>query len=135
MDEVRNALIEAASLTIADHGQLSSWITLDYGTHGHQGFGGYSLGSASLISAGRYDSRYDGFCRDWIVGVLGAAGIERWDQLPGRAVRVRLTRGFVVAIGHITRDDRWFDPKLAIEVRKAQHPEHPAPSDTTAVSS
>mgnify|MGYP003426119200 CR=1 FL=1 len=41
--EEKNAVITAATITSADYGLLSAWLTLDYGKGGCQGFGGYSL--------------------------------------------------------------------------------------------
>lgn len=101
MDEVRNAIIERATLSTADHGILSPNLSLNYGGSG-QGFGGFCLYSPRRRDLGN-------FAGLWIWRVLEVAGVEEWSNLKGRPVRARIERGFVTAIGHILKDD-WFDP-------------------------
>jgi hypothetical protein len=108
--EIRNAVIESASITRADHGLLSAWIHLDYGDCGHQGFGGYSL---YLPKSFTHHSLNVNFAGHFIYRVLEIAGVEQWSELPGKTIRVKKPAGFggiVQSIGHIVKDD-WFDPK------------------------
>ncbi len=103
--EIKNAVIESASLGFGDRGFLDAWLTLDYSGSG-QDFGGYTLylpegfGHHNLMSpAGHFLFR-----------VMQIAGVESWDKLKGRSIRVRATHNGVEAIGHIVKDD-WFCPK------------------------
>lgn len=103
--EIKNAVIKSARIDMGDHGLLTAWLDLDYGGSG-QGFGGYSLylpksftHHAMLSHAGHFLFR-----------VMEVAGVERWDQLPGKTVRVCSNHSGVEKIGHIVKDD-WFCPR------------------------
>lgn len=104
--EFRNAIIRSAKITNDDHGLLSAWLDLDYGDSG-QGFGGYALYlPKSFTHSNPAGPNYAGH---FIWRVMEVAGVERWDQLPGKTVRARCEHAKVDAIGHIVKDD-WFCP-------------------------
>jgi hypothetical protein len=106
MIEVRNAIIESATITNDDHGLLSAWVHLDYGGSG-QGFGGYALYlPKSYVHHQPSGPNYAGH---FIWRVMEVAGVARWDQLKGKTVRARCEHSKVHALGHIVKDD-WFDP-------------------------
>lgn len=100
----QNAVIEAVTLNRCE-GFLTAVLTLDYGGSG-QGFGTYVLCCPKPMTPHRIESVAGHFiCR-----VLEVAGVMRWEDLKGKAVRVRQRRAGVEAIGHIIDDD-WFCPK------------------------
>lgn len=89
----RNAIIESTKLGDDDRGP-SFWLYLDYGGSG-QGFGGYALGGK--------------FTHYVLMGVLSIAGVDKWEDLKGKPVRVRATNVKVHEIGHYL-EDKWFNP-------------------------
>lgn len=99
--EIKNAKIESTSFGFEGHGILSSTITFDYGGGGHQGFGGFAL-------AGTED-KPNQVCGLWLTQVLKVVGVEKWEELVGKYVRVKIRDGRIVEIGHIT-EDKWFNP-------------------------
>jgi len=92
--EIKNAKIESTQLGKEDHGIPTCFITLDYGSAG-QGFGGYDL-------------RYYGI--EMIIRILEVVDVEKWEDLVGKYVRVKIEDGLIQAIGHITKDS-WYNPK------------------------
>ena len=106
MSDIKNAIIESAKLTGADHGMLSGWLTLDYGGSA-QGFGGYALYLPKSYSHHELKSVAGHF----IWRCMEIADVSEWSKLPGKAIRVRIDDGLIKGIGHIVKDD-WFIPSL-----------------------
>lgn len=103
--EVKNAVIKSARIDTGDRGLLTAWLDLDYGGSG-QGFGGYALYLPKSFSHHELMSCAGHF----LFRVMEVAGVERWDQLPGKTVRVVANHRGVEKIGHIVKDD-WFCPR------------------------
>jgi hypothetical protein len=104
--EIKNAVIESAHLSFADRAFLDAWLKLDYGGTG-QAFGGYTLYLPKKFSNHSLKSPAGHF----IYRVCEIAGVEDWDRLKGKTIRVRVENGLIKAVGHIVKDD-WFDPSL-----------------------
>lgn len=106
---IKNAIIESASITNDDHGLLSSWLTLDYGDGGHQGFGGFALYLPKDFKHHDIMSH----AGHWIWRVMEVAGVSKWSDLKGKTIRVQLDKeglgGNIEAIGHIVKDN-FFNP-------------------------
>ncbi|MGA0564132.1 hypothetical protein ACO2RV_16935 [Ancylobacter sp. VNQ12] len=115
---IQNAVIDYATITIERGLILTSSIGLDYGDSSHQGYGGLVLGGMPKSKAGEHWDQKN-FCAEWIVGVMRAADVEDWSKLTGRTVRVKRSGpglvGMITAIGHIVKDDRWFDATAAFD--------------------
>lgn len=103
--ETKNAVIESAQITIDDNGLLGAWLIVDYGGSG-QGFGGYALYLPKSFTHHELKSVAGHF----IFSVMVIAGVTKWDDLKGKAIRVRGNRSEIEAIGHIIKDD-WFYPR------------------------
>jgi hypothetical protein len=104
---IKNAKIEKTKLGFEDGSEwFTCWLYLDYGDSTHQGFGGYGLGPQWGIQ--------------FIQEVMKTVGVEEWDDLVGKYIRVEIDektgQGFgkkIIKIGNIVSDD-WFEPsKLA----------------------
>lgn len=105
MSEIKNAVIESVTLDDADRGFLNAWLHLDYGGSG-QGFGGYTL-----YLPGDFDHHeIKSYAGHFIWRCMEVGGVTKWEDLPGKTVRVRIEGGLIKAIGHIVKDD-WFCPE------------------------
>lgn len=104
MAETKNAIIKSATICDGDRGLLTAWVTLDFG-HSGQGFGGYALYLPKSFDHHKMLSHAGHF----IWRCMEVAGATRWEDLPGKTVRVRGTFSGIDAIGHIVKDD-WFCP-------------------------
>ena len=121
-----NAKITNVSLTMADHGCLTFYITLDGGGVGCN-FGGYSIGTGYL---GAKDFSSNKYGLEAIMRIMDTVGVEKWEDLKGQYVRVvdpGLGRS-VNKIGHITKN-KWFDIKEFFENCHKEEPEKPIPKD------
>ena len=107
-----NAIIKSARITIDRGFVLSAWVDLDYGGSG-QSFGGFVLGGVGDATCAKHKEQPN-IAAEFIVGVMQAGDVESWHDLPGKTIRVRRSEpgvsGMIVAIGHIVREDRWFNP-------------------------
>lgn len=95
--ETENAKITGTLLGYEDHGIFTCMIFVEYGGNGGQGFGGYALG-------GDYTNK-------WIEGVLKTVGVEKWEDLKGKHIRIvrKDWSSPIKKIGHII-EDVWFEP-------------------------
>ena len=97
MSEVINARITGTMLGVEDHGIFTSFLYLEW-EGGGVGIGGYVLGGESGLK--------------FIERTLEVVGVEKWEDLEGKSVRVE-TEGLgrpVKGIGNILKDD-WLYPK------------------------
>lgn len=105
---IQNAVIEDVSLDMGGRGLLTAWLYLDYGGVS-QGFGGYALYLPKSYSNHQMLSHAGHF----IYRCLQVAGVERWQDLKGKTIRVKSDKeglgSRILAIGHIIKDD-WFNP-------------------------
>ena len=102
--EVKNAVIEDATITNDDHGCLGAWVHLNYGGCS-QGFGGYAL----YLPKSYTHHKIMSVAGHFIWRVMEIAEVSKWHLLKGKTVRVKSDHNKVIAIGHIVKDD-WFCP-------------------------
>lgn len=106
--ETKNACITNVSLSMADHGCLTFYITLAGGGWGCN-FGGYCIGSGYL-GADNFTASAKGL--ECLMRIMDTVGVERWEDMQGKYIRI-VDNGWgstITKIGHIT-DDKWFDIK------------------------
>lgn len=104
--KVENALIKSVDISMADHGCITSSITLDGGSWGCV-FGGYCLGHG-YIGATEFDGSPKGI--EMIAQIMNIVGVERFNDMPGKYIRVAV-KGWgdtIKIIGNIIKD-QWFD--------------------------
>lgn len=96
MTEIINAEITGTQLGFEDRGIFTFSVDLNYGGNGAQSFGGYALGK-----------EYTNYV---IKGILKTVGVDNWEDLKGKHVRVERERlGKVLKIGNLL-EDNWFNP-------------------------
>jgi len=108
--EIKNAIIERATITNADHGCLSAWLHLDFGGTG-QGFGGYALYLPKSFTHHKKGGCHAGI---FIWRCLEIGGVSKWEDLPGKTIRVKSDYSKIYEIGHIVKND-WFNPLKEFE--------------------
>jgi hypothetical protein len=106
--EVTNARISSTTLgpKASDGRCFSSWIILEF-EGGGQGFGGYSMDSWSEAGQRRVGVAWG---MEFIARLLETVGVESWEELTGKHIRVDRDCGKVYRIGHIVKN-KWFDPE------------------------
>lgn len=113
--EIKNAVIKRAGLEKdGGHGCLTAWLDLDFGGL-CQAFGGLALYLPPDFSHHRLLSHAGHF----IWRVMEVAGVTKWEDLPGKTIRVKTTWTRIHAIGHIVKDD-WFDPREDFDPNKVE---------------
>lgn len=106
---IRNAKIESTSFSIL-YGTLSGWINFTYGDASVQSMGGLSL---YLPPDFTHHAEQPNVMGHWMYRIMQVAGVNNWEDLPGKIVQIKLNddiNPIIVAIGHILKDD-WFNPK------------------------
>ena len=102
-----NAKIVKTMLGIEDHGLLTFFLHLQADGTG-QGFGGYRLDAPK--------DKPSITCCYCVQRILMTVGVEKWEDLTGKFVRVDGEEwGQIFGIGHIT-DNKWFYPEKELKV-------------------
>lgn len=106
ISKIENFLITDVSITMADQGCLTFYLTLSGGWYGCN-FGGYCIGNGYL---GADDFKGYAVGLECMMRIMDVVGVERWEDLKGKHVRAEWngigTR--IHKIGNIIRD-QWFD--------------------------
>ena len=102
--EIENAKIENVSITMADHGCLTFWITLE--------FDGWGTNCGGCITEKGLEA---------MMRIMDTVGVDRWEDLPNHYVRVEYTSlgTPITKIGNIIKD-KWFDIKEFFSDKKKQ---------------
>lgn len=105
-NSIENAKITSTSISMADHGCLTIWITVE-GDGWGVNVGGYVDGKGYL---GAKHFEGNGAAIVKIMKIMDVVGVDKWEDLEGKYVRVKL-RGYgetVDEIGNIL-EDRWIN--------------------------
>ena len=115
--EIKNAKITDTTLGGSDHGIMSFHLYLDYGGSG-QGAGGYCL-DTPIHQGGTFIRRIGTAAgMSLVMEIMKITGVEKWEDLPGKVIRVKADQSKVYAIGHYLKDD-WLDFKRFFEEIKS----------------
>lgn len=103
MLEIKNAKIVSTNLGFEDHGIFTAHIRLAGDGWGVT-VGGYSLDGPTFGSQEMAEK-----CAGFIPEILRVVGVDKWEDLPGKYIRIESERiGPVSKIGNIT-EDKWLD--------------------------
>ena len=105
-DEIENAKITHVSITMADHGCLTFYLTLE-GDGWGVNYGGVSIGTGYV---GAKDFKGDGKGLEAMMRIMDIVGVTNWEDLEGKYCRIVNPDwgGVVKVIGNILKD-KWFD--------------------------
>jgi hypothetical protein len=108
--EVHNALITGTMLGIEDHGIFTCALSLEWDGYGCS-FGGYALDEFIKSENARFGT---GMGLEFIRQIMNTVGVEHWEQLKGKHIRVAQNASFsmdgIAGIGNLMKDE-WFFPK------------------------
>jgi len=107
MNEIKNVKITNVSLTMADHGCLTFYLTLEGDAWGIS-YGGYCIGLGFLGSDSFTAENGGGLVA--MMKIMDTVGVEKWEDLKGKYIRI-VDEGWgssVKKIGNII-EDKWFD--------------------------
>jgi len=99
--EITNGRISSTSLGFERGVFLTAWIYIDH-TGGGQGFGGY------VLKIEDKPNEFD-FCGEFLQNVLSTVGVEKWEDLVGKYVRIDYDNSKIHRIGNIIKEV-WYDP-------------------------
>lgn len=94
--EISNGVIGATFLGIEDHGIFTCIVHIDRENY-HQGFGTHNL-------------MFSNYGIPYLRRILEVAGVDSWEKLKGRNIRVCASWDKIHGIGHIIKND-WFYPQ------------------------
>lgn len=98
---------------------MTCWLNLDLENGSCQGAGGYTL-DGPVRNNGEFVGRFGTAAgMQFVMRVLTTVGVEHWEQLPGRHIKVKHNFNEVRAISHILKDN-WFDFKEFFAAHKDQ---------------
>ena len=113
---IKNALITNVDLSMADHGCLELAMTLEGGGWGVV-YGGYCLGKGYL---GADDDFFSGSASgmEYLIRIMDTVGVEKFQYLKGKYVRVATKSGNPVKIIGNIIEDKWFDAETFFTDKK-----------------
>ena len=111
---VRNAIIKGVSLDI-ERGILTGWIELDYGGYSQLLSGEFFLHMQDNDENKKNNNQSPGH---FIMRCMQIGGVQRWEDLKGKTIRVISDNDKIYAIGHIVIND-WFD--IEVDFKKLQN--------------
>lgn len=118
MTYITNATITKTRLCIERGFILTAWIHLEFDCGG-QAYGGRALHLSKESPHHDKALKYNA-AGDFILNTLLIAGVDSWEDLPGRNIRIEKKSEFgeILAIGHIVKD-AWYRFQVPEETKDA----------------
>ena len=110
--EIKNAVINDTFLGYEDHGIMTFYLSLNYSYNSGQSFGGYALDTHTDKHGFRRIGTAFGLTA--IIKVLKVVGVEKWEDLKGKSIRVEMNSNKIKRIGNYLEDE-WLDLKELAE--------------------
>ena len=112
--EVLNAQIIDTKLGLEDHGVFTFGLHIRTGDGKESIIGGYSLDYYDCETQ-KYVFRKKGI--ELIYWILNTVGVENWEDLNGKYIRIKLENNFspVCEIGNLMDDSKWLNFKKFFE--------------------
>lgn len=112
MSQIENALIKSTMLGFEDHGIMTFFLYLEMDGAG-VGFGGYALDKWDESKKERVGV---GVSLDLLKEIMEVVGVETWEDLKGKHIRVDSEGwgGGALGIGNLIKD-KWVYPKKWFE--------------------
>lgn len=117
--EIRTARIVDTRLTMADHGCLTFYITLE-GAGWYASYGGYAIAHGHLGATEFKAENGDGL--EAMMRIMDVVGVDRWEDLVGKYVRADATwrnGASVDKIGNII-EDKWYNIRKFFATKAAE---------------
>lgn len=115
--EIYNVKITGTAITMADHGCLTFYVTVEGAGMGCS-LGGYCIGHGYLGSTEFRAEKGSGLVA--IMNIMDVVGVEKWEDLKGKYCRVAC-KGFgqtVDEIGNLI-DEKWFNLRKFFEEQQS----------------
>lgn len=103
--EIKNAEITGTHLGTLSHGIFQFYIDLKYNDSCSQSYGGYALDAPNKTKGYRVGTEYG---LEAIMQLLRVVGVDEWEDLIGKPVRVKASSYKITQIGNYLKDD-WLD--------------------------
>lgn len=118
--EILNAEIKSVTISMADHGCLTFGLNL-LGDGWGVMFGGYCIGHGYLGAKEFKVESGDGL--EAIMRIMDTVGVDRWEDLEGKYIRVISQDGWgsgIKKIGNMIKD-QWFDIDEFFKTKVKEH--------------
>lgn len=117
---IHNAKIMDTSITMADHGCLTFFLTIEGEGSWGVGIGGYSI-AYGYLGSDEFKAE-SGAGLEAMMRIMDTVGVDRWEDLKGKYIRVKgdiYGSGSIEIIGNLL-EDKWFNLKKFFRLKSEE---------------